>query len=108
MFHTLERSTAGILAVALSLALAGPARAADRQSHLPGYATGRSAVVTSRPAGGWLALLAQIGRSIPSANLLAVWLGDGPVLDPDGKPLPPSPRPSVVAPDRAGEPVQLE
>lgn len=74
MFHTLERSTAVILALALSLALAGP----------------------------------PLGDSLPSANLLAAWLADGQVLDPDGKLLPPSPRPTAISTVHDGEPLQLQ
>ena len=100
MFHTLERCAAGILVFALSLALPGPASAAGRQGHVEERAPQRSVSPAPRAGGFWLELLRQLGRSVPGGTLIATWLGDGPVVDPDGKPLPPAPAPLTSSPTR--------
>ena len=82
MFRSHVRRVGGVVVVTISLVLASPAAAAGREG-------GTRKVVRSVGAVDSVVLvLRQVGVVYPVAGLVANWLAEGSLIDPNGTPLP--------------------
>lgn len=93
MFRFDVRRAVGVVAVAFSLVLAGPAEAAGR---LQGRAPIRNQSNMSQAPGAWqtfVLALGQAGTVSPFARLVSTWLEEGHLIDPNGLYTVPSPTP---------------
>jgi hypothetical protein len=84
MFRSDMRRLGGMLALTMSLVLAGPAAAAGRQGAALGRGPSKSAVRSSGAVGNLVVMLRQVGIVFPVAGLVASWLDEGHLIDPNG------------------------
>jgi hypothetical protein len=95
MFRFDVRRAVGVVVVAFSLVLVGPAEAAGRAQ---GRASNRSESIARQAPGAWqtfMLVLGQVGTVSPYARLVATWLGEGPLIDPNGLHTVPVPKPGT-------------
>jgi hypothetical protein len=87
MFRLDVRRAGGILVVMLSLVLASPVAASGRRGAAQGRAASRGAVQSLSTLDQVALVLRQVGAVYPAAGLVAGWLEEGHLIDPNGKPL---------------------
>lgn len=102
MFRSDLRLSGGVLALTMTLTLAGPAVAAGRPGAAPRRGPSAHALHSPGSVDRLALVLRQVGVVYPLAGLVASWLGEGHILDPNGTPTAVHPNPAPNGSNAAG------